>query len=78
MKQSTPHAERRSKKPYVKPEMKQVSLRPEEAVLGGCKVPGTNAPANQPATRRPPAARKRLRLTRAPDGCRHHDGGGVR
>jgi hypothetical protein len=29
------------KKPYTKPEVKQVQLRPEEAVLGGCKVPGT-------------------------------------
>ncbi len=42
MKKSTPRAERRSvKKPYVKPEMQQVSLRPEEAVLGGCKVAGS-------------------------------------
>ena len=44
MKKSAPGAERRSarssKKPYVKPEMSQVSLRPEEAVLGGCKVAG--------------------------------------
>ncbi len=57
MKKSAPRAERRparsAKKPYVKPEMTQVSLRPEEAVLGGCKVSGTvgsgqptcNAPA---------------------------------
>ncbi len=28
---------RRSKKPYVKPEVKQVQLRPEEAVLAVCK-----------------------------------------
>jgi hypothetical protein len=26
-----------SKKPYRKPEILQVPLRPEEAVLGGCK-----------------------------------------
>jgi hypothetical protein len=26
------------KKPYVKPELKKVPLRPEEAVLGGCKT----------------------------------------
>lgn len=33
------------KKPYTKPEVKQVSLKPEEAVLGGCKVAGTtNSP----------------------------------
>ena len=46
MKKSAPGAERRSarssKKPYVKPEMSQVSLRPEEAVLGGCKVAGSS------------------------------------
>ncbi len=48
IKKSTPRAERRSvrsaqstKKPYVKPEMSQVSLRPEEAVLGGCTVQGS-------------------------------------
>lgn len=27
-----------AKKPYVKPEAKQVPLRPEEAVLGACKI----------------------------------------
>ncbi len=26
------------KKPYMKPEVKQVPLRPEEAMLGGCKA----------------------------------------
>jgi hypothetical protein len=26
------------RKPYKKPEVKQVRLKPEEAVLGGCKV----------------------------------------
>jgi hypothetical protein len=29
---------RQPKKPYSKPELKQVPLRPEEAVLGGCKT----------------------------------------
>ncbi len=53
MKKSTPRAERRSvKKPYVKPEMQQVSLRPEEAVLGGCKVSGTSGPG-QPTCNAP-------------------------
>jgi hypothetical protein len=28
----------KGKKPYLKPEVKQVQLRPEEAVLGGCKT----------------------------------------
>lgn len=27
-----------SKKPYSKPELKRVDLRPEEAVLGNCKM----------------------------------------
>ncbi len=59
MKKSTPRAERGSarsaqstKKPYVKPEMKQVSLRPEEAVLGGCKVQGSLG-AGQPTCHAP-------------------------
>jgi hypothetical protein len=36
--------ERVPKKPYTKPEVKQVSLKPEEAVLGGCKVTQVNSP----------------------------------
>jgi len=32
------------KKPYARPEVKQVSLKPEEAVLGGCKVTESNNP----------------------------------
>jgi hypothetical protein len=28
----------RPRKPYVKPEIQEVPLRPEEAVLGGCKT----------------------------------------
>ncbi len=36
----------RKKKPYTKPEIKKVQLRPEEAVLGGCKfnTPGSSGP----------------------------------
>lgn len=30
--------EPRDKRPYVKPEIKQVALRPDEAVLGACKA----------------------------------------
>lgn len=30
----------RSKKAYIKPEVRQVELRPEEAVLGNCKKTG--------------------------------------
>ena len=28
----------RKRRPYIKPEVKQVALRPEEAVLGNCKT----------------------------------------
>lgn len=31
------HEPDRAKRPYVKPEIKQVALRPDEAVLGACK-----------------------------------------
>ncbi|MGH9372058.1 MAG: hypothetical protein ACRD15_11060 [Vicinamibacterales bacterium] len=30
--------EERGKQPYEKPEIKQVALRPDEAVLGACKA----------------------------------------
>jgi len=30
--------EKDGKRPYVKPEIKQVALRPDEAVLGACKA----------------------------------------
>lgn len=33
-----------SRKPYAKPEIKQVSLRPEEAVLGSCKTSRISGP----------------------------------
>ena len=32
--------EPKKKKPYTKPEVKQVLLKPEEAVLGACKMTG--------------------------------------
>jgi hypothetical protein len=35
---------RQQKKPYVKPKLRQVDLRPEEAVLGNCKTTGTSGP----------------------------------
>ena len=34
------------KKPYVKPEVTQVALRPGEAVLGGCKTAAVMGPAS--------------------------------
>jgi hypothetical protein len=33
------------KKPYVRPEMKQVALRPDEAVLGNCKSSSFSGPS---------------------------------
>jgi hypothetical protein len=33
-----------NKKAYVKPEVKRVDLKPEEAVLGGCKISGHSGP----------------------------------
>jgi len=30
------------KKPYAKPQIQEVPLRPDEAVLGGCKTSGTS------------------------------------
>jgi hypothetical protein len=36
---------RQPKKPYTKPEVKQVQLRPEEAVLGNCKTTGFSGPS---------------------------------
>ena len=32
------------RKPYIKPSVKQVRLKPEEAVLGGCKVGSFGGP----------------------------------
>ena len=32
------------KKPYTKPEIRKVTLRPEEAVLGSCKTDSTGGP----------------------------------
>lgn len=33
------------RKPYEKPTLSQVALRPEEAVLGNCKTMGVSGPA---------------------------------
>jgi len=34
------------KKPYQKPTLSEVALRPEEAVLGNCKSAGINGPTS--------------------------------
>jgi hypothetical protein len=33
-----------AKKPYSAPQVRRVELRPDEAVLGMCKTPGTTGP----------------------------------
>jgi hypothetical protein len=38
------------KKPYVKPEVNQVELRPEEAVLGSCKKASAVGPLQAQCT----------------------------
>jgi hypothetical protein len=47
------HEQDRKKRPYVKPEIKQVALRPEEAVLGSCKTSGQSGPGGGGSCRHP-------------------------
>ena len=47
------HEQDRTKRPYAKPEIKQVALRPEEAVLGACKGTGGPGPGTGGGCRRP-------------------------
>ena len=35
------------KKPYLRPDIRQVELLPDEAVLGLCKTTGTTGPGGQ-------------------------------
>lgn len=46
MKETTPKAENNNKLPYQAPQVVRVSLRPEEAVLGHCKVAGITGPVS--------------------------------
>jgi hypothetical protein len=39
-------ASNQSKKPYVAPQVRVISLRPEEAVLGSCKTPSQAGPVS--------------------------------
>ena len=42
---TAPGSERRhTRRSYAKPAMKRVHLKPEEAVLGGCKITGKFGP----------------------------------
>jgi hypothetical protein len=40
----------KDKRPYVKPQIQEVPLRPDEAVLGGCKTSSTSGPAQSRCT----------------------------
>jgi hypothetical protein len=48
MKEKQQRERKPQKKPYVKPEIKQVRLTPEEAVLGNCKVSGSTTSSVSP------------------------------
>ena len=43
-------AEPEPKKPYEKPTLSEVPLRPDEAVLGNCKTAGISGPAQADCT----------------------------
>jgi hypothetical protein len=38
------------KKPYAKPQIQEVPLRPDEAVLGGCKTASVSGPSQRRCT----------------------------
>ena len=63
------------KRPYVKPEIKQVALRPEEAVLGACKASQAAAAAVQAAATADAGAVQFARLVEpsVPPSCRIYD-----
>jgi hypothetical protein len=45
MDESRTHDPANQKRPYVKPQIQEVPLRPDEAVLGGCKTSSGSGPA---------------------------------
>ncbi len=45
MNDKTKQDKNQTRKPYKKPELNQVPLKPEEAVLGFCKTSGARGPA---------------------------------
>ena len=47
------HEQDRIKRPYVKPEIQQIALRAEEAVLGACKGTAGGGPGAGSGCRRP-------------------------
>jgi hypothetical protein len=48
MKEQETPSPKPGRKPYHKPEIKQVLLRPEEAVLGACKTASSTGPSRFP------------------------------
>ena len=49
MKGSKERSKKGAKKSYRKPELKRVTLAPDEAVLGSCKQSGSTSSSNIPA-----------------------------
>ena len=47
---SDPNQELKSKKPYEPPKVVAINLRPEEAVLGNCKIGSSNGPVGSCST----------------------------
>jgi hypothetical protein len=45
MDESTSDNRLNQKRPYAKPQIQEVPLRPDEAVLGGCKTSSGSGPA---------------------------------
>jgi hypothetical protein len=50
MAEEKPPAEGSGKRPYSRPEVRRVKMRPEEAVLGGCKTNMIAGPGNANCT----------------------------
>jgi len=50
MSNETPPEAPEGRKPYEKPVLSEVALRPEEAVLGNCKTMGVAGPAEADCT----------------------------
>jgi hypothetical protein len=48
MKDQETQTPKAGRKPYRKPEIRQVLLRPEEAVLGACKTASSTGPTRFP------------------------------
>ena len=48
MKTDKDRSKKKSKKSYKKPELKKVTLAPDEAVLGNCKQSGSTSSSNIP------------------------------